>query len=226
MRKSEVLVLAIILASFILSAYIYPQLPDTLASHWNASGNVNGYMPKIFALFIMPAVSLVLFLLFVAIPRVDPLKQNIAQFRKYFDGFVVLIVLFLLYVHAFTILWNLGYTFDIIQVLVPAFAVLFFYLGILLENSKRNWFIGIRTPWTMSSDRVWESTHKTAGKLFKIFAVVSLAGFFAGFYTFFIILGLMFAVVIYSVVFSYFEYMKEKRPHRPARRQPRKRARK
>jgi len=223
MRRSQIIILAIILASFIVSIYLYPQLPDELASHWNAHGKVDGYMPKAFALFIMPAVSIFTFLLFMAIPRIDPLKQNIAKFRKYFDVFVFVVILFLFYLHLLTITWNLGFTFNIVQALLPAFAGLFFYVGVLLEKSKRNWFIGLRTPWTLSSDKIWDKTHKLGGKLFKAFSIVALLGILIPNYAFYFILVAIFAVTIYLVVYSYFEFKKE---HKQARKQTGKRARK
>jgi len=211
MRKVEIAVLAIILISFAIGIYLYTQVPESLASHWNEKGQVNAYMPKFWGLFLMPIISVALFLLFIAIPKIDPLKQNIAKFRKHFDRFVILVMLFLFYIYLLTIFWNLGFSFNLIRALVPAFAILIYYVGVLLENTKRNWFIGIRTPWTMSSDKVWEKTHKLGGKLFKITGGVSLFGIvFAGF-AFYLIVLLIFAVVIYVVAYSYFEFKKQYR---------------
>ena len=88
------------------------------------------------------------------------------------------------------------------------FGILFTYIGFLLENAKRNWFVGIRTPWTLSSERVWEKTHKIGGKLFKLAGIASFAGFFFQDYALYFILIPVFAVAIYSFVYSYFEYQR------------------
>jgi uncharacterized membrane protein len=96
-----------------------------------------------------------------------------------------------------------------ITFLSPAFAILFYYTGILIENAKRNWFIGIRTPWTMSSDKVWDKTHKVGGKLYKIAGVVTLLAIFFETYAIYIIVVPLIMVSIYTVVYSYFEYQKE-----------------
>jgi uncharacterized membrane protein len=208
MRKTEIFVSIIVLISFVIGIYLYAVMPAIIASHWNAQGQVNGYLSKFWGLFLMPIISFALFLFFIAIPKIDPLKQNIAKFRKYFDRFVILIVLFLFYVYLLTIFWNLGFSFNLIRALVPAFAILIYYVGVLLENTKRNWFIGIRTPWTMSSDKVWEKTHRLGGKLFKIVACVSLFGIVFASFAFYLILLLLFGVVIYVVTYSYFEYKK------------------
>ena len=209
MKKSNLIILAIILISFIIGLYIYPQMPEKMASHWNFKGEVDGYISRFWGLFLMPFISVVLFLLFLLIPKIDPLKANIEKFRKYFDGFVVLIILFLFYLYLLTIFWNFGVKFSMNQVLPPAFGILFFYCGILIEKAKRNWFIGIRTPWTMSSEKVWEKTHKIGGRLFKISGIIALLGiFFPGLALFFVLIPVIF-VVIYTVIYSYFEYRKE-----------------
>ncbi len=209
MRKSGLIIAVMILLSFAIGIYYYPQMPDRIASHWNAQGQVDGHMSKFPGLFLMPIISAGLLLLFILIPRIDPLKSNIELFRKYFDGFVVLIIVFLFYLNLLTIFWNSGYRFNMITFLSPAFAVLFYYSGILIENAKRNWFIGIRTPWTMSSDRVWDKTHKIGGKLFKIAGIIALgAVFFETAAIFFIIVPVI-VVSIYTVVYSYLEYRKE-----------------
>lgn len=211
MRKSEIAILGIILLSFILSIYFYPQMPEKIASHWNAQGQVDGYMSKIWGLFLMPFILGGLALLFVAIPRIDPLKANIEKFRKYYDGFVVLFFVFLLSIHFQGILWNIGIEISPNVILPIGLGLLFFYSGILLENAKRNWFIGIRTPWTLSSDRVWEKTHKIGAKLFKIAGVIALAGIFFQRYALFFILVPAISVAIYTIIYSYLEYQKERK---------------
>jgi len=132
--------------------------------------------------------------------------MNIEKFRKYYDTFVISIILFLFYLYILTILWNTGRRLDIVKFLAPAFGMLFFYCGVLMENIKRNWFIGIRTPWTLSDDRVWEKTHKIGGKLFKISGVISLTGiFFPRPAVFFIIVPVL-LFSLYTLIFSYFEF--------------------
>ena len=208
MRKSEIIIFGIILLSFILSAYFYPQIPEQVASHWNAQGQVDGYMSKFWGLFFMPFVLVGLALLFLAIPRIDPLKANIEAFRKYYDGFVVLFFVFMLAIHFQVILWNIGLHISPNVVMPIALGLLFFYIGILCENAKRNWFVGIRTPWTLSSDRVWDKTHQIGGKLFKVAGVITFLGVFFQNYAVFFILAPVLVVTVYTVVYSYVEYQK------------------
>jgi len=81
----------------------------------------------------------------------------------------------------------------------------------LLEKSERNWFIGIRTPWTMSSDKIWHKTHILGGKLFKIAGIIAIIGIFFGKIAFFFIIIPMILFAIYLVVYSYLEYRKLKK---------------
>ena len=209
MRKTEVIALVIIAISFLIGIYFYNRMPDMMASHWNARGEVNDYMSKFWALFLMPLMSLGLFLLFLVVPKIDPLKQNIEKFRKYFDTFIVLMLGFLFYIYLLTIFWNLGIRFSMIQLMIPAMAALFYYCGILVENAKRNWFIGIKTPWTLSNENVWNKTHKLGGKLFKSAGIIILLGIVLESYApYFVLVPILF-VSIYLVVYSYIEYQKE-----------------
>ncbi len=208
MKKSAIIISLIILASFAVGIYLYPQMPGKMVSHWGFNGEANGYMSKFWGLFLMPIVSLAMFLFLIFIPKIDPLRANIEKFRKYFDSFIIFIILFFFYIYLLTIFWNLGARFDMNQAIAPAFGILFYYCGVLVESSKRNWFIGIRTPWTLSSDEVWDKTHKVGGKLFKIAGIVSFLGLLFPRLAFFFILVPVIFATIFSVIYSYFEYRK------------------
>jgi len=211
MRLSTAAMLGIVLVSFILGIYFYPQLPERVASHWNVAGEVDGYMDRFWGTFLMPFISVLFFFLFIAIPRIDPLKQNIEKFRKHFERFVVLVMAFLLYVFILTILANIGVSFNLGQLLMPALGVLFFYAGIMIEHTKRNWFIGIRTPWTLSSDRVWSRVHRRGGKMFKLCGAIVFLGVFVEGFMLVIILVPLFVAVGYLFAYSYFLYNKEQK---------------
>ncbi len=210
MRTATIAALLILLVSFAIGIYLYPQMPDRIASHWNAQGIVDGYMSKFWGLFLMPFISVGVLLLFLLIPRIDPLKRNIAKFRRYFDTFIIIIIGFFLYIYLLTLLWSLGHVFDMVQMMIPAFAVMFYYAGILVENAKRNWFIGIRTPWTLSSNTVWRKTHKLGGRLFKLAGIIAVFGLLFDEYAIWFVILPVIAVSVYTIVYSYAEYQKEK----------------
>ncbi len=210
--KKQIIPIGIIVLAFFIGIYFYPQMPEQMASHWNAEGQVDGYLPKFWALFLMPILSFGLYLLFIVIPKIDPLKENIEKFRNYYDTFVIIFICFLFYIYLVTIFWNLGFQFNMGYVLIPAISVLFYYCGILIENAERNWFVGIRTPWTLSDDGVWKKTHIVGAKLFKIYALLLLVSLlFIDLMPqclVFVILIPAVLIVIYLFVYSYIEYQK------------------
>ena len=154
-RKMFVSVLVLILVTTLAGVLHWNGLPDPMASHWGINDQVNGTMPKFWGVFLMPLISLGLFLLFLIIPTIDPLKANIAKFRDTFNLFITFMTLFLMYVQGLTLAWNLGFThFKMSTSLMPALGLLFILVGCMIRKAKRNFFIGIRTPWTLSSDKV------------------------------------------------------------------------
>lgn len=208
MKIQYLLSLALIVIAFAAGVYLYEELPDPMPSHWNANGEVDSYMDKDTALLFLPAMTLVLFGVFIFLPKLDPLRKNIEKFRSYYDWFILLMIAFLIYIYFVTIAWALGYQFSMNYAILIPLAVLFYYIGILCENSKRNWFIGIRTPWTLTSDVVWNKTNKLAGKLFKILAGVFIIGLLLppGLFVYFIIAVVL--IALYPIVYSYFEFRK------------------
>jgi uncharacterized membrane protein len=149
--------------------------------------------------------------LFLAIPGIDPLKANIAQFRDVFDLFITLIVAFMLYLYALTLRWNLGYTdFGMSKAMLPAMGILFFFIGYMLRKAKRNFFIGIRTPWTLSSDRVWDETHRLGSVLFMVSGALAFLGsFFGGMIAFWFLFVPLTGSALITVVYSYLLYQRE-----------------
>jgi uncharacterized membrane protein len=205
------ILLALIAVTAVIGAVLYPSLPDQIASHWNTAGEANGWSSKFWGVFLFPLLMAGLFALYFIIPRIDPLKANIESFRKYYDKFWVLMFAFFAYIFGLSMWWNLGYEFNFTAAMVPAMAVMLYSLGVITERTKRNWFVGIRTPWTLSSDVVWDKTHKLGGKLFKIAAAISLVGlvFRDGKMIFATLVIPLMVVVLVTVLYSYLEFRKQ-----------------
>lgn len=200
----------LIALSFLIGFYAYSVLPERIVSHWDMYGNPNGYMPKFWGAFLMPIIGLALYILFLVLYKADPLKENIKKFHQKFELFVTILIGFLLYLDILTILWNVDYRFNFVVAMVPAFALLFYFVGDMVQYSKRNWMIGIRTPWAMQSDEIWDKTNQLSGKMFKASAIISLVGIFIQNYAFYITIGTILISAIYPVFYSYRLYKKNK----------------
>ncbi|MBU1199137.1 MAG: SdpI family protein [Nanoarchaeota archaeon] len=211
MKKAYFAMIIIILVSILISFWAYPKLPEETASHWNAKGEVDDYMPRFWGAFLMPVVSIGLFILFLVIPIIDPLKFNIEKFRKYFDWFIIIIFVFLFYIHMLTLSWGLGIRFNMSHMITPAIGLLFLYAGLLVSKAKRNWFIGIRTPWTLSSDKVWDKTHQLGGKLFMAAGIIAILSVLFPKISIWLVIVPILAVVIFTVIYSYILYRKEEK---------------
>lgn len=210
-RTTTTIVLLMIAAATIAGVVLWNQLPDPMASHWGPNDQVDGYTSRFWGVFLMPLMTLGMMLLFLVIPNIDPLKANIAQFRDVFNLFIVLVVAFMLYIYALSLRWNLGYTdFEMSKAMLPAMGILFFFIGYMLRRAKRNFFIGIRTPWTLSSDRVWDETHRLGSILFMVSGVLALiGGIFGGMTAFWFLFVPIIGSTLITLVYSYVLYQRE-----------------
>ena len=208
MNTSERLSIAALFVAFAAgaSALLAPELPARMVSHWNAAGEPDGTLPKALGLWLLPTVSSVVLLLFALLPRFDPLGENVREFRPYYDWFAVVLTAYLFVLHAGVLAFNLGFVFDFTALVLAGVAGLFYYAGVLLTHARRNWVVGIRTPWTLSSETVWDRTNALGGRLFKLTAVLSLVGLLFGDDAIYFLLVPALATAAITVAYSYLLY--------------------
>jgi len=209
-RNTIFVTIFLIAFSLAFSVSVYDRLPEQMASHWNTANQVDGFISRFWGAFLMPVISVGMLLLFLVIPQIDPLKANIAKFREYFNAFIALMVGFMVYVHILTMLWNLGYDqFNMGTAMLPALGLIFVFAGIMMRQAKRNFFIGIRTPWTLSSDHVWDETHRLGSTLFIASGILTLLGAFFPDYAIWFILIPVLGSTLFLLVYSYLLYQRE-----------------
>lgn len=174
-RWFGVIVAAVAIA---VSLWVYPRLPPTVATHWNFRGEPDGYSPRFWAAALMPLLILGLTGLFAVLPKVDPRRAN---YEKFLDSYWLIanaVIAFLLVAHGLVVANGLGYRVQVDRLMPVGIGVLLVVLGNYLTRVEPNWFLGIRTPWTLSSDTVWRKTHRSGGWLFVIGGLVIAAGAF------------------------------------------------
>ena len=208
MKKLLIASILFIILLFSINIYFYFILPNNIITHWNADGSPNGYMSKFWGLFLLPFITSGIFLLFMIIPKIDPLKKNIEKFRYVFNSFVLVFILFMFYIDILSLIYNLGYSFNMSRMFLPALGFLFIYLGIIMKNIKQNWFIGIRTPWTLSNEKVWDKTHNLGSKLFQISGILTFLGIFYPKYSIYFVLAPILLSSVVLVLYSYLVYHK------------------
>lgn len=197
---------AILAVAAVGTVLVYPDLPAEMAIHFDAGGEPDSYLARPFAAALLPALGFGMLGLFAVIPRLDPLGENFAAFERYYDLVVVVTVAILAYVHALVLGYNLGYRFEIERLLAPVLAVAGVTFGYVVENAKQNWFVGIRTPWTLSDEEVWAETHERSGVLFKLAGLIALLAVpFPEYFVYLAIAPLALAALV-PTVYSYVLY--------------------
>lgn len=139
----------------------------------------------------------------------DPLRANIELFSHAYFWFKVVFVLFLSSLYLMTLYVGLGYNVNVGQFVTLGIAALFAFIGLALPKMKKNYMIGIRLPWTLHSEVVWDKTHQFGGQLFlALAAIVALASFLSAPWTFAILLGGIIILLVLLVAYSYMKYRK------------------
>lgn len=211
-NRTLIIIIILTLAGLVVSLWAYPRLPEMVPSHWNFAGEVDDTMPRNQVIFILPGLIFFLGLLLLYLPNIDPLRANVELFRKIYNWFITGASSFFLYLHILIILAGLGMKVNINYLIIPVASLMMFGIGMVLEKTKPNWFLGIRTPWTLSSPAVWEKTHRLGSLLFKLSAGVILVSLILSPTTSLLILmGTILSTAILLVFYSYYTYRADNR---------------
>jgi|APHM01.1.fsa_nt_gi Predicted integral membrane protein len=208
LRGRNVLGTVIVAASALAGLSLVGGLPEQIAIHFGPAGQPDGYVGRTIAVVVLPAVQALLVGVFAVLPRIDPLGENIEKFGHAYDVLALSTVGFVGYSHVVVLLWNAGYAFSVAQALAPAVAVLYYTVGAVLERAEQNWFVGIRNPWTLSDEQVWEDTHVIGGSLFKLISVPALVGAVLPRYTVALIAVPAVVVAVGTAAYSYWDYQR------------------
>jgi len=206
--KEMILIIITLVPAIVLSAY-WNALPEQLPMHWNVEGKVDGYGPK----YLNAVLCIGLYLLLFVIQFLDPKKKNYEFFQSAYYKIRLVLAVFFSGISTMTVFTALGYAIDTPRVIITSILILFALIGNYLVNVKPNWFIGIRTPWTMENEEVWRKTHRVGGRLWFFGSILLLVLSFlipiAIFtYIMIVVFGIM---VVFPIVHSYILYKKVKK---------------
>jgi immunity protein, SdpI family len=194
-----------------LSIWAYPSLPPTVATHWNLRGTPDGFSSRLMAVSIGPLLIAGIILLFRVLPKFDPRRENYASFVSTYWLFANAVIVFMLLAHALVIVTGLGYTVRIDRLMPLGIGLLFVVIGNYLTRVEPNWFVGIRTPWTLSSDKVWRKTHRTGGWLMVIGGLaLALGAFLPQGVLLPLLIATIVVVAVFPIVQSYVLWKRER----------------
>lgn len=207
LRKGVPGILALLVA-MLFSVLSYFRLPDRVAVHFDASFRPDGYASRLVVGVIMPTLLLVLLpLLGVLLPRIDPRQKSYGKHRSTWWILMNVVMVFFAGIQALFIGFGLGWQIRPSRVLPLGVGALLVLIGNYLGRLRPNWFMGIRTPWTLSSDTVWRKTHRFGGWTFVVGGILLATGGFAG--VTWLTLGALAIAAGFPVAYSYILWRRE-----------------
>ena len=204
--KKEIPFWIIVSAPVIYMLFIGSELPEKIPLHWNLKGVADNYGSK----WIMPVLNLVIYILMLVIPYIDPKKTNYKKFENTYYIFRIILVSFFSALQFIIVLNAKGIIINIERFVVTGLFILFISLGNYLGNVKRNWFLGIRTPWTITDETVWRKTHFLTSRIWFWFGLLGLviSFFLTGKVLFIFFILLTSVITLAPIVYSYLLYNK------------------
>lgn len=203
----EAIPLMIFIMMLIAAIILYPKVPDTIPTHWNASGEADGFSGR-GSVFIIPIIFFIILILFFILPLMEVFRENMLKIYNYYYTFKIIFSIFFAVLFVASLLPPLGYDVNVSYIVIAMIGVLFIALGFIFPKLKRNFMFGIRTGWTLSSDRVWDKTHRLGGKMFAALGLLTIAFLFIlPLETlFFIFVASTIVVSIFILFYSYYIY--------------------
>jgi len=183
----------------------YDKLPDLVPTHFDMAGNPNGYTAKPMGAFILPLILAGLGLLLSVLPKISPRGYAMESFRRAFEIVSISTLVIVVIRGVVALLQALGWRPPIDRIVLPGIGALFIIIGNFMGKLRRNFFFGIRTPWTLASEEVWLRTHRLGGPLFVAGGIILMFGAFLGGGPA-LIIPVVVILVIIPVVYSYVIY--------------------
>jgi uncharacterized membrane protein len=211
MKKSTLVsCVLIVLATLAVTLYIYPSLPELVPLHWNAAGKADRIGPKWELAVTMPAVMAGLTLMFGVLPSLSPRQYSIDPFKDSYATIARITLAMLAYIHVLTLWAATGAQFDMGRAILGATTLTIALIGNQMGKVRRNFWIGIRTPWTLADERVWYATHRFGGKTMVAGSLAALLAVLLG-APLWLVVGLVTAGAVTPALYSLLYYKRLER---------------
>ncbi len=196
----------IVAGMFLIGALLYSHLPDMVPTHWNVNNQIDGWMPKIYGAWLMPVIALIITLFFPLLRKIDPESKNYEKFAKTWEVFQLTIVGFFAYMYAITsyVALNNDKSYLVGRLVMLGMGIMFIILGNYMGKIRHNYFVGIKTPWTLADPEVWQKTHRLAGWIFVAAGLlILLMSLFWMQYIWPLFIAIIVTIVIIPMFYSY-----------------------
>lgn len=208
--RKEAWIWLIVILPVIVFMIVHKRLPDKIPSHYNLQGRADAYQSPLAFLLFAGGTNLFIYFLLLFVPRIDPKKASYPLFAKTYYIIRIVVHLVMTAIFCLSLMAALGTVMNIPRLIPLAVLLLFTVLGNYLGNVRPNWFVGIRTPWTLSNETVWRKTHQLGGRLMFFSGLTGfiLALFASQSFLNVIVIAAVVIGAIVPAVYSYFEYRK------------------
>lgn len=166
--------LFVVVLTFAVAYWYYPQLPEQVPTHWNIKGEVDGWTEKPWGVYMVPLISLATAVVLMLLPSISPKGFRLDNARKAYDAIIFVVVCFMAAISIASYQAALDGDFPMDRIITSMIGVLFIVIGNYLGKFPKNFFVGIKTPWTLASDEVWNRTHRLGGWTFMLAGLVAI----------------------------------------------------
>ena len=210
--KIDWLIWIFLLTPFIFIGIYWNQFPNKIPTHFNFDGIADDYSDKLQGLLLLPGINILMYFVFIILPIIDPSRKNYGLFQDKFKIIRIVLHLFLAFAFFLIAFYSLGYHFNMSFLIIYSILLVFLIIGNYLGNVRHNYFIGIRTPWTLSNEDIWKKTHRLAAKVWVIASLLTMAvlPFVPANVAEFIFLGYIALITIIPIFYSYLLFKKTK----------------
>lgn len=209
--KSKRLGPVILIAMVIIGALSYPFLPAQVPNHWNLAGEVDGYVNRFWGVALLPLIAAGMWLLLPILPAIDPRRKNYPEFAGTFQLFINVLLIFLGAVYIVTLAAGFGWNVPVSRLIACGTGLLFATMGNEMGRVQPNFFVGVRTPWTLADPEVWRRTHRASGRAMVIAGVLNIVAALVlpDIALFVVIMLTTFGFALFSILYSYWIWRRQ-----------------
>ena len=200
----------LVIIAVVATLAVYSRLPEMVPTHWSVNGQVDDWSSRLWGAWTIPLVMAAMLLAFRVFPLIDPRRENYPQFAGAYEGILIIVLLFMLALHLSLLSTMLGRPVAVMRLMPVGIGLLLIGIGGLLPKARANWFIGIRTPWTLSNDRVWDRTHKFGGAVMMATGVlIAASALLVPLWTHRVMAAAIAVMAVILIGYSYFAWRQE-----------------
>lgn len=198
----------IFILSLITGLFAFSNLPEEIPIHFNEVGDADNFGSR-WTIFLAPGINFLTIFLAEGLKKIDPKKEAYKKFEKAYYNVLFFVCVLLWGTQLYTIAYIYNIPINIARIMPVIMGIMFVYIGNLMPKFKHNYFVGIKTSWTLASEKVWYLTHRFAGKVWVVFGILIIfTAFLPLQYISWVFIGVTLLVVLLPVVASYIYYQR------------------